>query len=95
MLSEARKNDKCPKWMGAHAWEGLQKHWGTGTYKETCEKAKQNRASAKGGSLHTGGSISITEHRKRMVSNCDHKYKVYHYNFMINLLILIIFFFYV
>jgi hypothetical protein len=44
------------------------KTWDGAAYKLKSARAKQNRASAKGGSVHTGGSISTKEHVIRMVS---------------------------
>ncbi|KAF7807247.1 uncharacterized protein G2W53_039408 [Senna tora] len=41
--------------------------WLTEEYQKKQLQNKQNRASAKGGSLHTCGSITISEHKRRMM----------------------------
>lgn len=67
MLMQARKKRKCPTWMGETVWNDLEKIWMDPSYKEISNRAKKNRASSKGGAVHTGGSISIAEHTIRMV----------------------------
>ncbi|GAU42782.1 hypothetical protein TSUD_34260 [Trifolium subterraneum] len=66
MLTEVRNKRKCPSWIGENAWKWLHKTWNNAPYKLKSAQAKQNRASAKGGSVHTGGSISTKEHVIRM-----------------------------
>ncbi|GAU51778.1 hypothetical protein TSUD_415640 [Trifolium subterraneum] len=66
MLTEVRNKRKRPSWIGENAWKGLQKTWNSAAYKLKSARAKQNRDSAKGGSVHTGGSISTKEHVIRM-----------------------------
>ncbi|WJX67942.1 hypothetical protein P8452_52362 [Trifolium repens] len=66
MLMEVRNKRKRPSWIGQNAWKGIPKTWDGAAYKLKSARAKQNRASAKGGSVHTGGSISTKEHVIRM-----------------------------
>nr|XP_012567252.1 uncharacterized protein LOC105851200 [Cicer arietinum] len=63
---EPRKKRKCPTWMRETVWDDLEKIWMDPSYKEISNRAKKNRASFKGGVVHTGGSISIVEHTIRM-----------------------------
>lgn len=67
MLMQARKKRKCPTWMGETVWNDLEKIWMDPSFKKISNRAKKNRASSKGGAVHTGGSISIAEHTIRMV----------------------------
>lgn len=48
-------------------WKGLKVKWEALGYKVKVVMNKQNRAFTKGGSVHTGGSISMNEHVIRMV----------------------------
>ncbi len=66
MLRDARLNGQ-PTWIGDELWQQLQAHWNSPEFKEISEKAKKNRASEKGGSLHTGGSVSQAQHAARLV----------------------------
>ncbi|CAK8563271.1 unnamed protein product [Lathyrus sativus] len=66
ILMDARKKQERPSWMGEGAWKGLKIKWETPEYKVKAARNKKNRASAKGGSVHTGGSISTNEHIIRM-----------------------------
>ncbi len=70
MLREARLNAEDrgkPYWIGDHAWNVLQQHWGSDGFKKVSERHKTNRASEKGGSLHTGGSVNTAQIRQRLV----------------------------
>lgn len=70
LLATARRIMERPRWLGDHVWDRLCEHWRTAQYQDKCEKAKQNRASDCGGfgaSLHTGGSITTSQHRHNMV----------------------------
>nr|XP_027187849.1 uncharacterized protein LOC113785477 [Cicer arietinum] len=66
MLMQARKKRKCSTWMGETVWNDLEKIWMDPSFKKISNQAKKNRASSKGGAVHTGGSISITEHTIRL-----------------------------
>jgi len=68
MLMIARKNGKKFEWMFDDIWNSLLAIWNSPLYHTKCLQARQNRASEIGGSLHTGGSITIHEHAIRMVS---------------------------
>ena len=67
MLMEARNKNERPSWIGPRSWKGLEKKWQSTDYKVKSARNKNNRASAKGGSVHTGGSISTNEYVIRMV----------------------------
>nr|GMD79821.1 putative transposase En/Spm [Ipomoea batatas] len=58
-----------PKWMSDAALAQYQSLWGNADFKKLSEKNKKNRNSYCGGmgpSLHTGGSILMTEHGRRL-----------------------------
>nr|XP_033513732.1 uncharacterized protein LOC117278370 [Nicotiana tomentosiformis] len=62
----ARKGDNRPDWIREDIWNQLLAKWNTPEWKKKSEHAKLNRASTKGGSLHTEGSIRFAAHRLRM-----------------------------
>ncbi|XP_020208856.1 uncharacterized protein LOC109793794 isoform X3 [Cajanus cajan] len=66
MFMDARKKNKKPDWIGDRVWNSLLEHWNVPTYRTKCTQAQKNRASEKGGSMHTCGSISMNEHAIRM-----------------------------
>ncbi|XP_052726198.1 uncharacterized protein LOC128194675 [Vigna angularis] len=66
MFRDARNAGQRPNWLGEHIWNSLLAHWNTVEFRNKCVKAQRNRASERGGTLHTGGSITIHEHAIRM-----------------------------
>ncbi|KOM29514.1 hypothetical protein LR48_Vigan715s000400 [Vigna angularis] len=66
MFRDARNAGEHPYWLGDQIWNSLLAHWNTVEFRNKCAKAQRNRASEKGGTLHTGGSIIIHEHVIRM-----------------------------
>ena len=56
-----------PRWIGKEIFEDLLKYWETDEFKAKSENAKKMRASEKGGCLNAVGSISTSEHVRRMV----------------------------
>lgn len=56
-----------PNWIGKEVFDELLAYWATDNFKAKSQKAKDMRASEKGGCLNATGSISIAEHAKRMV----------------------------
>jgi hypothetical protein len=58
---------KRPHWIGPPIFAELVKYWASEAFKEKSNKAKKNRASEKGGCIHTGGCLSNGEHAERMV----------------------------
>ncbi|KAH0718936.1 hypothetical protein KY285_014967 [Solanum tuberosum] len=66
MLFVARKNNEKPSWLRADIWVKFLDKWNTPEFKVKCERAKIARASVKGGSLHTGGSMSYAAHKRKM-----------------------------
>ncbi|KOM52196.1 hypothetical protein LR48_Vigan09g085500 [Vigna angularis] len=66
MFRDARNVGQRPNWLGEHIWNSLMAHWNTVEFRNKCAKAQRNRASERGGTLHTGGSITIHEHAIRM-----------------------------
>ena len=61
MMNKVRKDyakdGKNPKRCGENTWRQLLVHWDTPDYKEIQDQAKKNRASEKGGVLHTSGRV--------------------------------------
>lgn len=69
MFNLARQNNMRPPWMTENIWNTLQNYWKSPEFKEKSEQAKKNRSSdvdGLGTSLHTGGSIPMTEHKRRL-----------------------------
>ncbi|PKU76473.1 hypothetical protein MA16_Dca001076 [Dendrobium catenatum] len=72
MFTDIRKSVKRPLWIGEVIWAELNAAWGSEEYSRKRDQNRQNRASDVGGlgsSLHTGGSVPHTEHRRRLVMN--------------------------
>ncbi|KAK7266609.1 hypothetical protein RIF29_19258 [Crotalaria pallida] len=66
ILCEARAAERRPNWLQPDIWNYLCQHWQTHEYKHLQEVGKANRASEKGGSLHTGGRKTALDHAKTM-----------------------------
>jgi len=64
---EARKTGKKTHWMFDRVWNSLLAKWNQPEFRSKSARNQKNRASEKGGCLHTGGSITIHEHALRMV----------------------------
>jgi hypothetical protein len=57
-----------PKYIPAAIWNKLIHHWASDRkFKNLSVANITNRASNQGSSIHTGGSISMGEHARRMV----------------------------
>ena len=72
MFAYARKTGKMPKFLSPDNAEQLRKFWESSDFQKVSEQNKKNRNSDQGGvgpSLHTCGSIPVTEWRRRYVSN--------------------------
>jgi hypothetical protein len=67
ILKDVRVSEKCPAWMSNTVWKELVEKWGSEAFKKKCAQNTSNRNSEKGASCHTGGSISIANHKERMV----------------------------
>ena len=68
MFRDARIAGECPYWMGEIIWNSLLAHWNSVEFCKKNATNQRNRASEKGGALHTDGSITIHEHAIRMVN---------------------------
>ena len=68
-VREDLANNRRPIWIPENVLNEMVATWNSGQFQEKQEQARQNRASARGGSLHTCGSIPISEHKRRMVIN--------------------------
>ena len=69
-FKEVRKRpDKRPQWLDEAIWKELWAYWNSDAFKKKSDAAKLNRASTTGvgSSVHTGGSIPINVHKKKMV----------------------------
>ncbi|KAF3616128.1 hypothetical protein FXO38_34726 [Capsicum annuum] len=66
-LYEAQRSLKKPGWLNVDVWVKFLEKWDTPEFRVRRERAKANRVSQMGGSLHTGGSMSFTTHRRKLV----------------------------
>ncbi|KAJ1418050.1 putative transposase, Ptta/En/Spm, plant [Sesbania bispinosa] len=57
-----------PKGMKTDVWNGLVDIWLRPEWKRKSDAGRSNRASIPDSMMHTGGSISFSEHKKRMDS---------------------------
>ncbi|KAK2366642.1 hypothetical protein QL285_080003 [Trifolium repens] len=55
IFTKLRKKDKKPEWMNEVGWKYLTDRWKEDDFKTRSERMKINRASSKGGALHTMG----------------------------------------
>ncbi|KAJ1423988.1 putative transposase, Ptta/En/Spm, plant [Sesbania bispinosa] len=55
-----------PKGMKIEVWNGLVDKWSRPEWKKKSDVGRSNRASVPNSLMHTGGSISFGEHKKRM-----------------------------
>ncbi|XP_070048947.1 uncharacterized protein [Nicotiana tomentosiformis] len=62
----SRKGGSRYLWLREDIWNQLLEKWNTEEWKQRSENVKANRASSKGGSLHSGGSIRFAAHRLRL-----------------------------
>jgi len=70
-LNKARNTMKRPNWLTEDVWDSLCRHWRSKSFKVKSLVAKANRASDCQGfevSLHTAGSISISQHKENLVN---------------------------
>ena len=67
-VREGAKDGFRPTWIPENVFEQLMIEWNSETFKKKQDKAKKNRASLKGGTLHSCGSIPAPEHKRRMVN---------------------------
>ena len=72
-LSKAKKKyektQEIPKWMSEIHWNELLRYWNTEDFKHKSTINIKNRAGADGcgPSLHTTGSIPVTEYKRKFV----------------------------
>ncbi|XP_070039668.1 uncharacterized protein [Nicotiana tomentosiformis] len=80
-FSDGRKKNKRPGWYLEHLWNDLLRQWQTADFLERSEKGKKAPSSEKGGSLHTGGAISLGTIKRRLYGrpmNYDELFKETH-----------------
>ncbi|XP_075098026.1 uncharacterized protein LOC107786537 [Nicotiana tabacum] len=65
-LFEGREKRKKLDWIREDVWIIFLAIWDSDAFKKKSERAKAARASQKGGSLHSGGSMSFVAHRRRL-----------------------------
>nr|XP_018627421.1 uncharacterized protein LOC108945744 [Nicotiana tomentosiformis] len=66
MLRTARESKKRPSWILDNIWVKLLEYWNSPKFEKKSAQGRATRLSDKGGSMHTGGSISIAAHRRRL-----------------------------
>ncbi|KAH0436151.1 hypothetical protein IEQ34_026471 [Dendrobium chrysotoxum] len=72
IFTDIRKSGQRSLWIGEGVWAELSSAWGSLDYTRRRDQNRQNRASDVGGlgsSLHTGGSVPHTEHRRCLSTN--------------------------
>jgi len=66
-MSKVRTKEDKGDWIQPDKLKELEDKWQTDEWKEKSRKAKQNRHTKEGHNVHSRGSISATEHVKRLV----------------------------
>jgi hypothetical protein len=67
-LNYAKSSAHKPKYIPDKIWNQMIHHWASDKkFKNWSVANTANRASNEGSSMHTGGSISMGEHERRMV----------------------------
>ncbi|KAK4283560.1 hypothetical protein QN277_000498 [Acacia crassicarpa] len=66
-----------PKWIPHEVMNELERVWTLDKYLRICEVGKANRASSKGGTQHKGGSIPVSEHKRRMAEHLGRQPSVF------------------
>ena len=70
MLQRAHSSMNGPSFLGDNVWDALCAHWEDEGFKKKSRQAKLNCSSDSSGfsgSLHTGGSITVSQHRANSV----------------------------
>ena len=80
MLTKARTKGTRPSWIGEEAWEGLQTYWATPEFQAVSGRNRTNRASGRGGAVHTSGRKAYVDVALELVSLQDYllNYKFYY-----------------
>ena len=82
ILRYAKKYNKKPKWLPPSVWNEIVKHWSEDdNFKKLNQQNKKNRlsdAEGFGPSLHTYGSIPISERKMRLVSYVIINKRIFH-----------------
>ena len=80
MLTKARTKGTHPHWIGEEAWAGLQTYWASPTFQAMSGRNRTNRASARGGAVHTSGRKAHVDVALELVSLQDYllNYKFYY-----------------
>jgi hypothetical protein len=80
MMNKARveyaKTSKIPVWCPNTIWNQLLAYWARSDFKDVSEQNKRNRASRKGGVLHTSRRVSHSERAIQAVSLYYDDFKV-------------------
>ena len=75
MLTKVRKRGTRPSWMGEEAYNGLLSYWRGSTFKKISSQNKTNRASTRGGAVHTSGRKSHLDVAMETVSVNFHDFQ--------------------
>lgn len=68
MLQKARKKGQRPDWIGVEAWEGLLTYWASPAFRQLSVRNRANRASTRGGAVHTSGRRAHVDVALELVS---------------------------
>nr|XP_009776421.1 PREDICTED: uncharacterized protein LOC104226201 isoform X1 [Nicotiana sylvestris] len=66
LLQTSRESNTRPNWILDDLWVKLLEYWKSPEFKKKSEQGRAAHLSNKGGSVHTGGSISIAAHQRRL-----------------------------
>ncbi|XP_075081655.1 uncharacterized protein LOC142166395 isoform X2 [Nicotiana tabacum] len=66
LLRTARENNVRPTWILDDLWVNLLEYWKSLEFEKKSRQGREARMSEKGSSMHTGGSISMETHRRRL-----------------------------
>lgn len=66
-LTKARVKNKRPDWIGQADWQSLLEYWASPEFQSVSSRNKTNRASERGGALHTTGRVPHHEVVEQMV----------------------------
>ena len=72
VINKAKRTKEKPDFITADDWIEITRTWETEKHKKICEQNRKNRASSSSdgsaSATYAGGSISISEYRRRMLS---------------------------
>lgn len=71
VMNKAKTTQRQPAWMDDQSWREIHRKWASEEHKRASERNKINRTSSSresGIGTYAGGSITVAEHKRKMVS---------------------------